>query len=202
MLEVWPTPFIFWTEVKDHKKIKEQIFPIISEQSKDMKYYNKPLQIRKPGDTNWNCEVITTYFDREDVRDIFTEELINKIIGEPLEELFLNPKSPINTIPISTDLAEIWYNVYKEGYSQEIHGHHGATFSGIYILDLNEPNTTAFSINNQTSFSYNGNGLGGVYTTDHIKEGNVIIFPAELMHFVRKCKKSRCTIAFNLVCKF
>ena len=200
MLLNWPSPFLFWTEIENHQQLKEELKPKILEQSSDMKFYNKPMQLRKPGDSTWNCEVITSYFDRESSNSLFTKDILYSIISKPLDDLFLEEKCPMMNKPKNTYISEIWYNVYREGYEQEIHAHHGATLSGIYILELNEPNTTMFFSHN-TSFAYCGDTkFMGAYKTDHIKEGNVLLFPSEFMHCVKKSTKSRITISFNLLC--
>lgn len=202
MLVNWPSPFLFWEKVDNHEEIKEKLIPQINEQSKDMKYYNKPMQVRKPGDSNWNCEVITTYFDREDSDPLFTKDILYSIITKPLNNFLSEQNCPVKLKPQKTFISEIWYNVYKEGYEQEIHAHHGATFSGIYLLELNEPNTTVFFSHN-SNFAYEtDNFYLGSYATEHIKEGNVILFPSEFAHAVKKSQKPRITISFNLLCEF
>lgn len=202
MLINWPSPFIFWTKVENHKELKEELVPKIYEQSMDMKYYNKPMQIRKPGDSNWNCEVITTYFNRDDSNSIFSEEVLRSIVSKPLNKFLVDPDCQVKSKPSKTFIPEIWYNVYKEGYEQEIHAHHGATFSGIYLLELNEPNTTVF-FSNSNSFLYQKNNFYlGAYSTEHIEEGNVILFPSEFAHAVKKSQNPRITISFNLICEF
>jgi hypothetical protein len=202
MLITWPSPFVYWTEVKNHKLIKETLSGDIKNHSKDFKYYNSPMKTRKIGDPKWDCEVITTFFDRDDVKDFFTQEIVEQIIGEPLDEMFVDSNFPIKIKPKETILTEIWYNVYKPGYSQEIHAHHGATFSGIYLLELNEPNTTVFFSNTPT-YKYNeSKSMSSSFSTENIKEGNVILFPSELSHLVKKSEKFRITISFNLICNF
>jgi len=202
MLVRWPSPFLFWTEVENHKEIKKELTPKIYDQSSNMKYYNKPMQIRKPGDSNWNCEVITTYFDRKDSNTLFSEDILRSIVSEPLEKFFNDSNCPVENKPQKTFIPEIWYNVYKEGYEQEIHAHHGATFSGIYLLELNEPNTTVF-FSHSSGFSYQkDNFYFGSYPTEHIKEGNVILFPSEFAHAVKKSQKPRISISFNILCEF
>jgi uncharacterized protein (TIGR02466 family) len=197
MLVTWTSPFVFWTKVKNHQEIKEELKNKILEESKDFKYYNSPLKERKITENKWKCEVITSYFHRKDVKEFFTEEIITSIVETPLDELFENknlfPNKPQNII-----LSEIWFNVYKPGYSQEIHAHGGASLSGIYLLELNEPNTTMF-FNNGSGYNYKNSDMGSIFPTSHIEEGNVIFFPSELSHSVNKCTKDRITISFNLL---
>lgn len=200
MFVYWPCPFLFWTEVPNHKQLKELLYPEIIKERHNPKYLNRPLQSRGPTDPKWQCNVITTFFDRDEVRDLFTEKIIEDIIGTPLEQMFNDPNYRGKRDPIDTVLTEIWYNIYEKEYHQEIHAHHGATFSGIYLFELNEPNTTTFFTNNSV-FEYGG-GPGSHYTTEHIKEGNVLIFPSEFSHLVRKTSEFRITISFNLKCVF
>jgi len=198
MLVSWPSPFIFWTKINDHEEIKKELKENILNESEDFKYYNSALKERQLSENKWQCEVITSYFHREEIKHFFTERIVKSIIENPLDELFEH-KSFFNKKPREIILPEIWFNVYKPGYSQEIHAHHGATLSGIYLLELNEPNTTVF-FSNTPPYKYNeDNWIGGVFNTEHLEEGNVILFPAELSHSVTKCKNSRITIAFNLV---
>lgn len=213
MLLNWPSFFLFWTEVENHKEIKETLLPQIKEQSKNKEYHNAPLQVREIGDSRWDCEVITTFFNREDpeVKDLFTKEILRSIIARPMKKLFNDSNCLVPVKPTKTHISEIWYNHYENGHFQEIHAHHGATFSGIYLLELNEPNTTTF-YSNMAGFQYsrlpgtgsieNNHRLSTVYTTEHIKEGNVILFPSEFSHSVRKCVSSRTTVSFNLLCQF
>lgn len=202
MLVSWPGPFLFIKEVKNHKEIKEKIFSVIKEQSKDKEFYNYPNKVRKDSNTTWNCEVITSFFNRTDdkVKNIFTEELVNELIDPVLEELFNHPKYVGKINPKKTILEEIWYNVYEPGYQQEIHDHSGATFSGIYLLELNEPNTTMF-YSHSAGYDY-AEWPGGIYLTDKIKEGNIILFPSEFLHAVKPSINHKVSISFNLKCFF
>ena len=198
MLVSWPAPFIFWTKVKDHEKIKTELKEKILKESEDFKYYNSPLKERQPGENKWQCEVLTGYFHRKEIKYLFTDKIINSVIESPLDELFEN-KNIFKEKPRETVLSEIWFNVYKPGYSQEIHAHHGASISGIYLLELNEPNNTVFFSNTPT-YKYNERDwVGGVFPTEHIEEGNIILFPSELSHCVKKCSNYRITVAFNLI---
>lgn len=197
MLVSWPSPFIFWSEVENHEKIKKELKDKILKESEDFKYYNSPLKKRQITDNKWQCEVITSYFHREEIKHLFTEKILTSVIENPLNELF-EYKNLFKEKPKDIVVSEIWFNVYKPGYSQEIHAHHGASLSGIYLLEINEPNKTLF-YTNTPSYKYNEKtAIGSVFNTENIKEGNVILFPSEISHSVRECEKFRITIAFNL----
>ena len=202
MIINWSSPFLFWTEVKNHKELKEKLYPEIIKGKENPKYLNSPLQDHGMGvlGPKWQCDVITTYFNRDEVSHLFTQEIVESIIGNPLEEMFKDPNYRGKKNPIETNLTEIWYNIYEKDFYQEIHAHHGATFSGIYLFELNEPNTTTF-FNNHSLFEY-GENSNSSYSTEHIKEGNVLIFPSEFCHMVKKTSKFRITISFNLKCTF
>ena len=200
MLINWPCPFIFWTEISNHEQLKESLYPKIIQGKDNPEYHNIPSKARNIGESKWECDVITSFFHRDDIRGIFMEKNIEDMIGTPLEQMFDDPDYRGLKNPIHTNLTEIWYNIYEKENHQEIHAHHGATFSGIYLFELNEPNTTTFFTNNSV-YEY-GNGPGSYYTTEHIKEGNVLIFPSEFSHMVRKTSKFRITISFNLKCIF
>jgi uncharacterized protein (TIGR02466 family) len=197
MLVSWTSPFIFWTKVKEHEEIKKELKEKILKESENFKYYNSPLKERKISANKWNCEVITSYFHREDVKKFFTEKIITSIIENPLDELF-EDKHLFPNKPGNITISEIWFNVYKPGYSQELHAHSGSSLSGIYLLELNEPNTTMF-FNNNSGYKYKICDVGSVFPTSHIEEGNIIFFPSELVHSVNKCVKDRITISFNLL---
>jgi hypothetical protein len=102
--------------------------------------------------------------------------------------------------PESSQVVDIWYNRYTPGAGQEIHTHstkYGQQtryLSGTYILELDEPNGTVF---------YNVNAAGNPMVSDLLhmssaKEGDILLFPAHLPHYVKPCIKRRTTIAFNL----
>lgn len=100
--------------------------------------------------------------------------------------------------PIDSKLSAIWFNIYEEGSFQEVHVHNGnsVSFSGIYLMELNEPNTTTFTVNDEISY------LNGRISTADIEEGSVILFPSTLEHYVNPSKFDRTTIAFNIQSEF
>ena len=73
---------------------------------------------------------------------------------------------------------------------------HGNTtsFSGIYLFDVKTPGSTSFYCNN--GFRYCNGGAKYCQTVD-IPEGNVIIFPSELLHYVTRTEQ-RTTFSFNV----
>ena len=54
--------------------------------------------------------------------------------------------------PSSSRVDEVWFNYYPKGGYQEVHTHEdsfGTTFAGVYLLDVNETNTTSFVVMDQ-----------------------------------------------------
>lgn len=203
-LKVWPSPFIFWTEVENHNEIKNNYLPKIKEKSLEEQYHTTPGKInRVEGEqpSVWNCEVVTTYFHRKQLQDFFAEELVESIVKKPLLKLYDEQKCPVQNRPKKHILKEIWFNFYKPGFYQEPHDHSGTTFSGIYLLELNEPNNTIFTCHGTSRYNYN-QSLTSYYPTEHIKEGNVILFPSEFIHSVDICTEEKASISFNVLCEW
>lgn len=205
-LVVWPSPFIFWEEVENHQEIKNNFLPKIKDECNDEKYHTTPGKINRVDNeipSIWNCEVITSYFHRKQLKeqDFFTKEIIESVIKKPLLNFYNLPNCPTRKKPKDYVLKEIWFNSYKPGYYQETHDHSGTTISGIYLLELNEPNTTIF-LNYSPSTCQYAETIRPLYETRHIKEGNVILFPSELTHSVEVCSTEKTSISFNILCEY
>jgi hypothetical protein len=203
-LQVWPSPFVFWTEVEKHEEIKNTYLSKIKNESIEEKYHVTPGKINRvegEAPSVWRCEVTTSYFHRKELKDFFSEEIIEYIVKKPLSKFYEHERCPVPIKAKKHILKEIWFNTYKPGYFQEMHDHNGTTFSGIYLLELNEPNTTKFTCYNRSSHHYD-QSVTSYYTTEHIKEGNVILFPSEFAHSVDVCSTEKASISFNVLCEW
>jgi len=188
VIETFKPPFIFWTEIPNHKQIKEKYLPQIKKSFEE----NKESMVV----SRWNCEDsyssidVSTPFLREN-------EFVDSVIWDPLDQML--SEVDICQYPIESDLSNIWFNYYvKSGY-QEVHIHDGAnfpSFSGIYLMDVNEPNTTGFIVMDQIHY------LNSTILTKDIKEGSVVLFPSNLPHYVNPVKDNRYTVSFNIISKF
>lgn len=174
-------PFIFWTEVPNHKEIKEEILPEIKE------LYSKDKDRYVP---TWNSYVYTSLkYENSFLRK---EHILESIVWKPLDQMF--SEVDLTASPEESSLIDIWWNYYPKGGFQEAHTHENtsSTFSGAYLLDVNEINSTVF-----TDFSpmfY----LQKEHHTRDIVEGSVIIFPSNLLHYVNPSKQERYTLSFNI----
>lgn len=196
----FPTKFVYWEKVKNHSYIKEKYLPIINNHREKYGDYCKEII-----QTNWNCDCYSSFFMRNSELHInFEDEFLKTVIWDNFDKMLYELNNSILKVPMpkSSYILDIWYNYYERGMFQELHTHESSEvpihYSGIYLLDLKENNTTVFSDNNNCKL-YSTNTFIKNFQTNHIEEGNVIFFPAELMHFVNPCITNRTTISFNIV---
>jgi hypothetical protein len=194
MLHVFPSDFVYLTHAKDHEAIKNDLLPKICSGLKDTEtdYVGR-----------WDSPVNTEFFraclngtnDVVKVAEKYGPLIDNEIIPaytamfEELKQLYPNYKTPMQS-----RLTEIWYNHYLKGDHQNVHNHgSGFGYSGFYILELKEENKTSF-------FSYTASSIGQVCGLDLklAKEGDIVIFPSQLMHYVLPCEGPRTTVSFNI----
>jgi uncharacterized protein (TIGR02466 family) len=209
---VWPSPFLFWTEIENHEELKKTLLPKIKKESEKEQYHTTPGKVHRRLNLTpqvWQCEVITNYFDPYESRELLMENLKSSIVENVLKKFYDDKYCPVPIKPKNHILKDIWFNTYKPGYWQEAHTHDGSTYSGIYILELNEENTTTFFNHGVSQFSYAKSEKSKCsrftdpnYETKHIKEGNVLLFPSEFVHAVSVCSKQRTTISFNIKCEW
>jgi hypothetical protein len=190
MIYLFPGDFVYWSKVKNHDHIKESLLPII---------YNNLSATDNNQQGKWLCDVNTEFFDSDCSKYL---SLITDAVYPALDKMFIELKNliPDLRIPKTSTVLSIWYNHYEINGNQEIHAHGivESTFSGIYILNLNEENKTVF-------FSYNTSIVQTADPTKQLKEakeGDIIIFPSNLLHYVLPCEQSRDSIAFNILCKY
>ena len=190
----FPSKFVYWEKIKNHSEVKKNILPSILEHSE--KLNNSLDENGKRYCEKFKCK--TNYF----TNDTFLINLFKKyeyedtIIWNVIDNLLTREDLKLSRLPKSSNISQIWYNIYSPGGYHNVHIHNGYVcgFSGIYILDLHENNPTKF---------YNSGNLffDNTFTTDELDEGTVIIFPNNLEHYVEPCLKNRITISFNIFSK-
>jgi hypothetical protein len=185
MRHIFYSDFIFWDKAPNHNELKAVLLPMIKERLAVTKDQNK-----------WICDVNTEFFSKDN--DI--SKYINLIVGNiyPVLDNFFEELSFL-TVPKQSKVAEIWYNHYNSGHYQEVHTHSGQMdISGIYLLSLEEVNKTVFYSYPTTNTKLYGAAKKLVEAT----EGDIILFPSHLSHYVLPCEKERTSIAFNIKCDF
>jgi hypothetical protein len=193
-LHLFPSRFVYTETLDNHQVIKDLIFPIIkahapgcANNADNGDYYEKTGHIcsfNMPGN-----EFLATILESCGILD--------SMIWQPFDRLLSQPELKLSKFPKSRSLGDIWYNVHEPNSMHERHTHlaAGASFCGIYILELKEENTT--------SFHQEGcEPMASVYTTEHLPEGSLILFPSDLLHEVGKNKSFRSSIAFDINCEF
>jgi len=215
----FPSKFVYWTQIPDevHQKIKKELVPKIEETYEKHKD-NKPFILGN---------ATTSYSSNHDIRQEDNEFLMDdyyqeNIIWKPLEKMIHENNKNSETFPISVSKSMVssgWYTKYNENDSFGPHGHYDKSitmdpktndifyccFSFIYILnDENENNSTVFLVDDM-SCVYHWKEHIEFHTGDNkdIKEGTVIIFPSNLLHYVKSNKVAgRITLAYNIKCSF
>jgi hypothetical protein len=180
------TDFVFWDSVPNHQQNKDALLPLI------MQNLEKTQGKQKD---KWMCEVNTEFFDSHESYQKYISLIIN-CIYPALDNMF--KEIPIIQPKVSK-VSNIWYNYYQEGHTQEIHSHSSKpTFSGIYVLNADEVNKTVFYSYGASLISYTKQSK----QLTEVKEGNIVLFPSNLLHYVLPCEAERITIAFNIDCEF
>jgi hypothetical protein len=186
--------FVYWERVKDHQKYKKFILSQIFEENNNKAVLKKDFFTKN---TSYKNYYMSIKYDENGQSGIATNPLVNyNLIEEEvvipavkrmIEEMGLNKSSDIY-------VKGIWCNYYESGGFHGVHHHEKSDISGIYILHLEEPNTTVFY--NFTDCML----LPMSRTTEDIGEGSVILFPSHLLHEAKPSNKARVTLAFNLEC--
>ena len=178
------THFIAIKDVPNHDKWKQYFVSSIDQEIEN----DNSVAVQQKRDI-WAAEYKsnTSYYSPNSTIDYeqFTEEVVIPILDEVIEELDFN-SYPLENI-------QYWYNRYNKMGMHELHNHPGSDLCLIYLLHLEEPNTTVFH-NTAYPEPYIKNAI---YTED-LSEGKLIIFPHHLHHEVQWSEKRRYTIAGNI----
>lgn len=148
------------------------------------------LDLNVPG-----CSKLTSSYGQE--KSYFPEltdpALLSQILWAPMDQM-LRENTFIET-PESSSVQYAWFNYYEETGWFAPHTHGSCSFAAIYLLHLEEENSTVFA--NQWTIAYPR--YDPFYPTRHLEEGSIIIFPGELMHYVAPAGSSRrVTLSYNI----
>ena len=183
MIYDFDNPFVFWTPVNNHQELKETLVPIIKKLS-----CSSDHTVTVDGST-------TSYYHQQ--YNYFTAEMAEAFIWEPLEKMHdeKNIKKPRRY-----GLDALWWNNYEPGGRTKVHKHERSDWSGIYLLHLNEPNTTTFY--SQYGESPNSGYMNQYKMMDQIHEGCVMIFPSFLQHCAESCSENRIVISYDIISEY
>jgi hypothetical protein len=178
--------FIYWEEVNNHTHYKDYFVPEILKETE--KYKNNPNNSELNNYyKNTNC--FTSYFIQNS--EIKYNNFIINAIYPALDRMILKMNL---RLPSKSMIDNIWYNLYSEGGYHNVHIHRGKDISGIYLLELNDKNNTVFHYMDGCVL------FNSEFSTENIPEGSLILFPSNIPHEVKPCKKQKISISFNIKC--
>lgn len=197
----FPPPFMYYSKVRHHEKIKEKLSLEIEQ------------NIEKNSDkikNSWFCDVISSFhFDDGEFlvsnEDLMTAiwEAYNQCIYLLHQDCWLDD----SLIQKFNDmhLDDIWYNKYQVGGNQEIHTHDKFPMSGIYFLENTGNANTSwwYGSNNMFPgghgdyFSFSPEIIGDDKVVSKVGEGYIALFPGPLPHYVPHTMHKKTTISFN-----
>lgn len=176
LIDLFPIP-VYIGKVKQHKQIKKYVLDHIVE-------YGTP--------SSWNCSVNSS-FGKENTWLMDVPNMYHDNYDEYFAKF--NLKCNMN-------LIDIWYNEYKNSQYQERHHHLPADVSCIHYikLDASHYGTTFINPYNLYNASNSLMNYKSPYTfTPFVEEGDMVIFPSYLEHFVRvqDTDQQRVTLSWN-----
>jgi len=146
-------------------------------------------------DKKWGSDTETS-FSQNNILEQSSVDYLNKI--------FISNLDQVVHCPYTVQIKEIWRNHYKIGDFQENHIHPKNQYSFIIYEKMKGKSKTVFVRPNSHLFQhcYEGNEFGfrDYYYTDNI-QGDMIMFPSVLEHFVKKATEEYTTISGNLTVK-
>jgi len=192
---------IFQNNIRENHILKDELLKKIEDQ-----HNNSKLKIPE----GWTTDNLFTSFSYEDLNyslfgDTRTLFEYNRYVAKFFD------------LPVEFDFESIWFNHYDNGDWQEEHTHTGnhvfqfpATFSCIHFLKFDPKVHQApifvdpYEEVRQSSLEMVSN-LTTNRVTPNVREGDIIMFPSYLRHFVPKGIDTpgnpRITIAFNIKVK-
>ena len=202
----FPAHFVYWTQIPEHKEIRDVYLPKIDKLQKVIKD-NKPFEACKLG----------TSFSHEDnkVNDFLYEPtLVENLVMKPITNMLNEIQSTNGMKNINIDELKIttaWFNTYHTQEFQELHDHNGypeddfhPCFSLVYILNNpNISNDTVYRLKQQPFLPHHAMYQFDTSNVKSIHEGTLIVSSSSLPHLVKpSTNPGRVTIAYNVYAKF
>jgi hypothetical protein len=154
-------------KVKDHKKNKKELLKLIKETT-DLFLIEQSARVSK---SDWNIT--------DNSKKIYLNNFLNLL--KPELKLYLDYfKSD------KFEIQNVWFHSYKKDDHYSWHTHPRANFTNIYYLDLpNKKDKTEIK------------DLNGDIIKFEVEEGDLITFPAFIVHRSPPTKNKKTTIVFN-----
>jgi len=207
----FPSNFVYWEDVTEHKKIKEVYLPKIREMEK----YTKD-NISYGGSTSVvNSSYSSTNSTNKYNKYLLDDFIVSNVVWKTIDNMIgkINNSKDMFHIPVQDSIIRgCWYNIYDENNFQELHNHdsmsfeykgkvYHPSFSIVYVINNDsDKNDTIFKLRGSLPFS--PKNVECRFDTSYeksIKEGTVIVFSSLLDHVVKPVKiPGRTTIVYNL----
>lgn len=190
---------LFQTNIRENSIIQEEVL------NKIQKLYHSN-QLNVPD--GWLTDNIFTTFNREDINShlFHKDSKIIQYYNSYIRKFFDKP--------VEFEIDDIWLNVYSKGEYQEEHTHLSPNifvprshFSCIHYLKFDENVHVPVTFNDPiATMRFNTLEMDSNYYSERwspsIKEGDLLMFPPYLSHFVSKSEPTpenpRISIAFNI----
>ena len=195
---LFPTPVLL-TKIERHEEHKARVLPVLEQKFKDSPNQSAPWA---------TMEHTWTTFEKDSGLNIWDEQF-QKTVHDFLNYLQGNPIDFEFTV-------DSWLNIHDSNMYMEQHQHGGSVVSGIYYLQLDKDKDYPATFMNPSDKGIEDWGLKGtnffpnneafVLSTYpnylNIEEGDLILFPSYLTHFVKRSRaqhdKLRVSYAFNV----
>jgi hypothetical protein len=191
--EIFPT-YIYQISLREKNKVlKELLLPKILQ-------YKKDFEIDTP--SGWLTNKVYSSFEKDQLNHkMFIQ---SNEVRTHYEEHFSKAFGPGTSFSFTT----AWFNYYENGEFQEEHDHVGLSFnepdahySAIHFLQF-DPERHLPVIFLDSLHKLNRKYTDSYKYIPEVKEGDLIIFPAHLSHYVKPSEPTpdypRITVAFNL----
>jgi uncharacterized protein (TIGR02466 family) len=179
----FPSPFVYITEIENHSEWKKHVKKSVKRWQNSQ---TKPFSEK-------GSNLLTSYHVKEPLNEFLDPVFLKAIVWDPLDKAL--EEADLAAQPSQSYLHNIWFNKYPEGGSLGAHVHPNSEWSGVYIVEMSQPNPTFFMYNSTSNSPAFCTSLD---TEKSAKEGNVIIFPSHLIHWVHTTCEKRLTVSFNV----
>lgn len=191
--EIFPTYIYQYSLREKNKVLKELLLPKILQ-------YKKDFEIDTP--SGWLTSKVYSSFEKDQLN--YKMFIQSNEVRTHYEEHF----SKVFGHGTSFSFTTAWFNYYENGEFQEEHDHVGLSFnepdahySAIHFLQF-DPERHVPVIFLDSLHKLNRKYTDSYKYIPEVKEGDLIVFPAHLSHYVRPSEPTldypRITVAFNL----
>lgn len=172
--------WIFNYKIEDHSYWKDYFFKLGIDDPEYLKSHMRKDMYDENMATTYHSQVrnLENYISFDHFKEKYLEQVVHDLLNK------MNFKMP-------EQLAwQFWHQNYKEGSYHSPHDHGGSLLSGIYLLELENDNTTVFYSRDKERKEQ--------IILDDVKEGDLILFDSKIWHSVDPCDGKKISICFNV----